>query len=330
MTNASTVKRRRLGRTGLEISDVGFGAWGIGGTQWLGSDDQKSLAALERAYEVGINFYDTALAYGDGHSEKLIGHAFSKRRDSVVIATKVPPKNLLWPARPGVPLQKVFPYDHVVGCMEKSLRNLNCETVDLQQFHVWNPEWLEEDGWRKAVEHLKSSGKARFVGISVNDHQPETVIAALRTGLIDTIQVIYNIFDQSPEDELFAVCRELDIGVIARVPFDEGSLTGNITPETKFPQGDWREEYFAGDRKREVWERVQRMQADLGVSDDEPLPRTALRFCLSPPAVSTVIPGMRSARHVAENTAASAAGHLPAKQLEILRRHRWVQNFYPE
>lgn len=309
------------------MSEIGFGAWGIGGAMWQGSDDSASMAALQRAVQLGITFFDTALAYGDGHSAKLITRLRRQAGQAFTVATKIPPRNGLWPARPGIPIQKVFPFHYVCKCTEESLRNLEVQQLDLQQFHVWNPEWLEDPEWRKSVEWLKGKGKARFVGISVNDHQPSSAIAALRSGLIDTVQVIYNIFDQSPEDELFAVCQELDIGVIVRVPFDEGSLTGKITPQTTFPAGDWRNRYFTAARKREVWERVQPLQGGLG--DREPLPQTALRFCLSHPAVSTVIPGMRSPRHVESNAAASAAGPLPAQTLEVLRRHRWVRSYYP-
>jgi aryl-alcohol dehydrogenase-like predicted oxidoreductase len=322
------VKKRRLGCTGLEVSEIGFGAWGIGRLMWRGGDDASSRAALERARELGINFFDTALAYGDGHSEKLIARAFKGREDSVIVATKIPPKNQLWPARPGIPLREVFPLNYVKECSQSSLRNLQRERVDLQQFHVWHPEWLEDPEWRQAVDWLKTHGKASFVGVSVNDHQPSSVISVLRTGLIDCIQVIYNVFDQSPEDELFDVCQKLDIGVIVRVPFDEGSLTGNITPDTRFHREDWRTLYFKGDRKREVWERVEGLRRDLG--DAEPLPQTALRFCLSHPAVSTVIPGMRSSHHVEQNAAVSTPGPLPSDTLAVLRRHRWVRNYYPD
>jgi aryl-alcohol dehydrogenase-like predicted oxidoreductase len=214
----------------------------------------------------------------------------------------------------------------VKKCTDESLRNLQRDAVDLQQFHVWNPEWVDDEDWRESVEWLKRKGKARFVGISVNDHLPASVISAVKTGLIDTVQVIYNIFDQSPTDELFPLCQQLDIGVVARVPFDEGGLTGAITPQTTFPPKDKRSQYFAGERKQAVWERVQALRHDLG--NQEPLPRTALRFCLSHPAVSAVIPGMRKAVHVGENLAASAAGPLPASTLEILARHRWPRNFY--
>jgi aryl-alcohol dehydrogenase-like predicted oxidoreductase len=320
------IKQRRLGRTGFMVSEIGFGAWGIGGSSWGGPDDGASLAALEKAFDSGINFIDTALVYGAGHSEQLIGRVLKARKDTVYVATKIPPKNMLWPARPGIPLRDVFPFRHVKKCADQSLRNLRTDRIDLLQFHVWNADWVEDDDWRESVEWLKRKGKARFVGISVNDHHPESALSALKTGFIDCVQVIYNIFDPSPAAELLPLCRDLDIGVIARVPFDEGSLTETITPETTFVPTDMRSRYFAGNRKQEMWERVQAIRRDLG--DHEPLPRTALRFCLSQPAISTVIPGMRRAAHVEENGSASAAGPLPLEILQILARHSWPRNFY--
>jgi len=326
MVKRVEVKRRRLGRTNLEVSEIGFGAWGIGGQMWRGSDDASSRAALARAFELGINFVDSALAYGDGHSERLIGEVIRRRAETIIVATKVPPKNWRWPARGDIPLREVFPRDYVLKCADASRRNLGRDTLDLEQFHVWSPAWVGESEWRDTVAELKASGRARFVGISVNDHEPASVISALHTGLIDSVQVIYNIFDQSPEDELFPVCQALDIGVIARVPFDEGSLTGHITPQTKFELGDWRNFYFKGQRKQEAWARVERLRRDLGAG--EPLAQTALRFCLSHPAVSSVIPGMRRREHVEENARASAGGPLPAATLELLRQYRWLRNYY--
>ena len=320
------VNQRRLGRTGRMVSEIGFGAWGIGGSSWGGADDVASLAALGKAFDSGINFVDTALIYGDGHSERLIGQILKSRKEDIFVATKIPPKNMLWPARPGIPLRKVFPFRYVKKCTDQSLRNLRRDSLDLQQFHVWNADWVEDDDWRESVEWLKRTGKARFVGISVNDHQPESVIAALRTGRIDCVQVIYNIFDPSPASALFPLCRNLGIGVIARVPFDEGGLTGTITPDTVFAPKDMRSRYFGGSRKQELWERIQAIRRDLG--DRESLSQTALRFCLSNPAVTTVIPGTRNAAHVEKNSSASAAGPLPAESLEILVRHSWPRNFY--
>jgi aryl-alcohol dehydrogenase-like predicted oxidoreductase len=322
---------RILGRTGWSVTETGYGAWGIGGNQWRGHSDEESLSALRRALELGLNFIDTALAYNEGHSERLIARVLRETGARAWVATKIPPKNRLWPARPGIPLDEVFPPAHIRECTETSLRNLGVETIDLQQFHVWNQEWLEHEEWRRSVEDLKTSGKIRYFGLSINDHQPDSALEACRTGLIDTVQVIYNIFDQSPEHQLLPLCRELNIGVLARVPFDEGALTGAITPETTFDPGEFRAAYFAGDRKRQVFERVNALLADLRAAGlDEPLPHTALRFVLSHPAVSTVIPGMRRVRNVEDNLSVPAKGALSQPILDLLRKHAWEKNFYGE
>jgi aryl-alcohol dehydrogenase-like predicted oxidoreductase len=320
------MRTRRLGRTGLTVGEVGFGAWGIGKSMWVGAEDETSLNALKAAREAGVNFFDTALAYGMGHSERLLRRAFGKSEE-VIIASKVPPKNSLWPAPAGASLKEVFPRDYVLGCLDDTLRNLGRDRVDICQFHVWLDEWADRDEWRRTVEEMRTSGKARCVGISINDHQPANALKALETGEVDTVQVIYNLFDQSPEDELLPRCRERDIGVIVRVPFDEGGLTGRVQPDSVFPRGDFRNEYFEGDRRREVWERARAIASEAAVPMER-LPEVALRYCLSPPAVSTVIPGMRSVAHVSANVAASEAGPLPAELLERLRRHRWVRSFY--
>src|ERR1700691_3444210 len=234
------MKYRRLGRTDFEIGEVGYGAWGIGGTQWLGGTDDESLTALRRAIDLGLNFIDTALAYGAGHSERLVGQVVRDAGRRIYVATKVPPKNQLWPARPGIGIEQVFPYDYILRSTERSLKNLGVETIDLLQLHVWNPEWIARDEWRRAFEELKRSGKVRFVGISINDYQPDSALEIIRTGLIDSVQVIYNIFDQSPARNLFPLTLEHNIGVIARVPLDEGGLSGKIDEKTVFPPGDFR------------------------------------------------------------------------------------------
>ena len=259
-----------------------------------------------------------------------MGQIVREAPGKVYVATKVPPKNQLWPARPGIPIGEAFPYDYTVACTEQSLRNLNTGTIDLQQFHVWNPEWIRSDDWRRAIEDLKKSGKVRAFGISINDHQPDTALELIATGMIDTVQVIYNVFDQSPEANLLPACIQHDIGVLARVPLDEGALTGTITEQTTFDKGDFRGFYFRGDRKREVVGHVDALRRDLeGLEGPEgTLPEIALRFCLSNPAVSTVIPGMRRVKNVESNTRLSERGALPAKVMEILRRHAWDKNYY--
>jgi aryl-alcohol dehydrogenase-like predicted oxidoreductase len=317
---------RKLGRTGWDVSEIGYGAWGIGGKQWLGGADDESVRALRRAIDLGLNFIDTALAYGDGHSERLVGQVVSDTPKKIYVATKVPPKNRLWPARPGIPISDVFPYSYIMDCAAESLDNLKLPAIDLLQLHVWNPEWLESDDWRRAFADLKSSGKVAAVGVSINDHAPDSALGIIKTGLIDAVQVIYNVFDQSPERNLFPLCQAQNIGVLARVPLDEGALTGNITPQTKFEEGEFRAFYFRGDRKQQVVEHVDAIRRDLG--NAEPLADTALRFCLSHPAVSTVIPGMRSVRHAESNVGLSAKGPLSSDTLAALRRHAWEKNFY--
>jgi aryl-alcohol dehydrogenase-like predicted oxidoreductase len=321
------VQYRKLGRTGIEISEIGYGAWGIGGSQWGGADDDESIQALHHAIDLGITFVDTALAYGAGRSERLVGQVVRERPETVYVATKVPPKNQVWPAPDGVPVDETFPRAHVRECAERSRENLGLERIDLLQFHVWSDEWVGQGDWQDAVEELRSDGTIRFFGVSINDHQPANALRLIESGAVDSVQVIYNVFDQSPEDELLPACREHGVGVIARVPLDEGGLTGAIEPDTEFGDGDFRAYYFHGDRRREVHERTRAIVSDLGI-DDGALAETALRFVLSEPTVSTVIPGMRSVRNVERNVAVSDGRGLPADQREKLRSHRWVRDFY--
>ncbi len=322
------MRHRKLGRTGFDVSEIGFGAWGISGAQWIGASEHESLTALRTAIEQGVDFIDTALAYGDGVSERLVGEVVRESGGRVRVATKVPPKNRLWPARPGIGIEEVFPYDYIMACAEESLRNLRLDSIDLLQLHVWNPDWLNDEDWRKAFHDLKASGKVRAVGVSINDHQPDSALGIIETGLIDSVQVIYNIFDQTPEKTLFPACQKHNIGVIARVPFDEGSLTGRINADTVFPEGDFRNGYFKGDRKQQVADHVAAIVHDLKLHDASALPGIAIRFCLSAPAVSAVIPGMRSVSSVNGNVTASGQGPLPTDMLDMLHRHAWNRNFY--
>jgi len=321
------MRYRRLGKTGFQVSEMGYGAWGIGGKLWLGGDDRESFQALRLAIERGVNFIDTALAYGDGHSERLVGQVVRETSHKIYVASKVPPKNLLWPARPGVPISEVFPYEYIMESTERSLKNLGLETIDVQQLHVWSPEWIARDEWKRAFEDLKRSGKAQAVGISINDHQPDSALEIIRTGMIDTVQVIYNIFDQTPEKNLFPLALERDIGVIARSPLDEGALTGRINPHTQFEPTEFRARYFKGDRKKQVEERVAAIEHNLGIQNGV-MPEVALRFCLSHPVVSGVIPGMRTRANVEFNCTIPGKGPLPEKVLALLRKHAWEKNFY--
>ena len=314
------MRLRRFGRTGWQVSEIGYGMWGMGG--WTGSDDDESRRSLDRAIELGCTFFDTAYAYGAGRSEKLLGDALKRHTGRrLYVATKVPPKNLKWPGRADTPVSDVFPRDHIVELTERSLANLGCETIDLQQLHVWSDAWVRDDGWKRAAEELKARGTIKAFGISVNRWEPANVLAALRTGLVDSVQVVYNIFDQSPEDELFPACRELDVAVIARVPFDEGSLTGTLARDSRWPEGDWRNIYFTPANLAATLERVEQLEPLVPEGMD--LPELALRFILEEPTVSTVIPGMRTCAHVERNLAASDGEPLPRRTRDALRAHRW-------
>jgi aryl-alcohol dehydrogenase-like predicted oxidoreductase len=321
------MNQRTLGRTGTTVSEIGYGAWGIGQSMWLGAQDDESLTALNRAVDLGVTMIDTALAYGNGHSEELVGQVVRERDERIVVATKIPPKNMIWPAPSGIDPDEAFPADYVRECTERSLRNLGLETIDVQQFHVWSDDWVGRGSWLEGIEALKSEGKIRAFGVSINDHQPANALKLIESGDVDTVQVIYNVFDQSPEDELLPACEQHGIGVLARVPFDEGSLTGRVGPDTEFPDGDFRNRYFRGDRKQQVAERVQAILDDLAI-EREQLPEVALRYILSHPAVSTVIPGMRTVRNVERNAAVGDGKGLPDDQAAKLKRHRWERDFY--
>jgi len=314
------MRTRTFGRTGWQVSEIGYGMWGIGG--WTGSDDEESLRALDRAIALGCTFFDTAWVYGLGKSERLLAetrrtHAAAQ----MTIATKIPPKNLKWPAKDEYPVADAYPPDHIREYTEKSLKNLGVDTIDLQQFHVWSDAWAGDDAWQRAVDDLKREKLARAIGISVNRREPTNVLRALETGLIDSVQVVYNIFDQAPQDELLPYCAERGIAIIARVPFDEGSLTGTLTASSAWPEGDWRNLYFSGENLPPTLERVDRLRPL--VPEGMTLAELALRFILEHPAVSTTIPGMRRPRHVEENLAASDGVRLPPRLLDALRTHRW-------
>jgi aryl-alcohol dehydrogenase-like predicted oxidoreductase len=319
------MRKRSLGRTGRQVSEIGFGAWGIGAAWWGATDDKESLAALRSAWDAGVDFYDTAYVYGDGHSEQLIAEALAGK--PATIATKIPPKNGDWPAKPGTPAREAFPEDWIRACTERSLKNLRRDTIDLQQLHVWTDAWLRDDGWKNAISRLKSEGKIRAFGVSINDHDPSSALELVASGLVDTVQVIFNIFDQSPAEKLFPACRKNNVGVIARVPFDEGGLTGTLTRDTKFEKGDFRASYFRGENLIKTVERAEKLKGLLN-GEAKTLPELALKFILAHPEVSTVIPGMRQARHVASNVAVSGAEPLSSNTLSRLREHAWRRNFY--
>jgi aryl-alcohol dehydrogenase-like predicted oxidoreductase len=314
------LKYRRLGRTGFEVSDVAQGLWGM--SDWSGSDDPESLGAMQLAVDLGCNFFDTAWAYGAGKSDGLLGETMSRNSGTrLYAASKIPPANDRWPALPEYKYKDVFSADHVFNYADLIRKKLRVETIDLLQFHVWDDSWTDEPEFRSTVEKLKREKWIRYFGLSINRWEPWNGIKALRTGLVDAVQVIYNIFDQSPEDELFPVCQELNIGVIARVPLDEGSLGGKMTLETRFPKEDWRALYFGPENLANTIARVEQLKEV--VPAGMTLPEMAFRFILSNPAVSTTIPGMRKTGHVRENIATSNAGPLDKSLLAELKKHRW-------
>jgi len=314
------MRTRRFGRTGWQVGEVGYGMWGMAG--WTGSDDRESMASLQLAVELGCNFFDTAWGYGEGHSERLLGQLVRNNAGRRLhTATKIPPKNRIWPSRRGFALDDVFPADYIREYAEKSLANLGVDRIDLLQFHVWEDAWADDARWQRAMDDLRREGLITAVGVSINRWEPANAVRTLRTGLVDAVQVIYNIFDQAPEDELFPVCRELDIGVIARVPFDEGSLTGTLTKSTTWPAGDWRNGYFVPDNLRASVDHADALKPL--VPAGQSMTDMAMRFILSNPDVDVVIPGMRKPAHVRANIAASDGGGLDPTLLGELRKHRW-------
>ena len=321
------MKYRVLGNTGINVSEIGYGAWGIGGALWQGSKDDESMLALHSAIDHGVNFVDTALVYGDGHSESLIAKLLKSRKEHISVATKIPPKNGRWPARAGTKLRDAFPHDYIIKCTEQSLKNLQLESIDIQQFHVWSDEWVGDSEWSDAIGKLKLEGKVRHFGVSINDHEPENALKLAASGKVDTFQVIYNIFDQSPEEKLFPYCQAHKIGIIVRVPLDEGALTGSVTPASTFPEGDFRERYFRDERKQQVSDRISKLRPYLG-TEASSLAELALRFVITNPAVSTVIPGMRTTMNVEANCKISDGRMLSKNLMQELKKHRWDRNFY--
>ncbi|HYX27004.1 MAG TPA: aldo/keto reductase [Pyrinomonadaceae bacterium] len=314
------MRYRRFGRRGWKVSEIGYGMWGMGG--WTGSDDKESSASLQRAVDLGCNFFDTAWAYGEGRSEALLGELVRANADKkLYTATKIPPKNSKWPSRREFTLDETFPPDYIEQRVHESLEHAGLSSFDLIQFHVWEDNWLEDDRWAKKIDELRSQKLFAAVGISLNRWEPWNGVQTVRSGLVDSVQVIYNIFDQNPEDELFPACREHDVAVIARVPFDEGTLTGNLTKDSKWPEGDWRNIYFNPENLVPSVDRAEKLKALL--SGRMSLPEMALRFILSNADVSTIIPGMRKPAHVDANIAASDAGRLSDELLLELREHRW-------
>jgi len=320
------MKFRTFGRTGWQVSEIGYGMWGMGG--WTGSDDTQSLESLQRAVDLGCNFFDTAYVYGNGRSEHLLGELVRNNPDTqIYTATKVPPKNMQYPTLPEYTLEECYPPNHIEEFLHKSLENAGLDSFDLLQLHTWNDDWADEDGWSNMLDSLKHQGLIRATGISINRWEPWNAVRAVRSGKIDSVQVIYNIFDQNPEDDLFPACEEMNVAVIARVPFDEGTLTGTITKETTFPADDWRAGYFAPENLIPSVDRADALKPL--IPEGSSMPDMALRFILGNPAVSTIIPGMRKLANVENNIAASDHGPLAPALQEELRSHRWVRKPAP-
>jgi len=320
------LRYRRFGRAGWNVSEVGYGMWGMAG--WTGSDDAESLAALQRAVDLGCNFFDTAWAYGSGHSEKLLGQILrANTGKKLCAATKIPPKNRQWPSRREFKLDDCYPPDYIEEYVHKSLANLGVPQIDLIQFHTWEDAWTDDERWIRKIDDLRRETLISAVGISSNRWEPWNGVRAVRSGHVDAVQVIYNIFDQNPEDELFPACREKDVAVIARVPFDEGSLTGTLTLDSRWPEGDWRNTYFVPENLKASVARADALKPLVPTGGT--LPEMALRFILANRDVSTIIPGMRKAQHVEANLAASDAGSLPEPLFAELREHRWERKPTP-
>lgn len=311
---------RKFGRLGWSVSEIGYGMWGMAG--WTGSDDAESAESLQRSVDLGCTFFDTAYAYGAGRSEALLGQLVRNNPDKkLYTATKIPPKNLRWPSRREFSLDDCYPPDHVEEYARKSLANAGLESFDLIQLHTWEDAWLDDDRFTASMEKLRADGVTTGIGLSLNRWEPWNGVKAVKSGLVDAVQVIYNIFDQNPEDELFPACREHDVAVIARVPFDEGTLTGTLTLESSWPEGDWRNTYFVAENLRTSVEHAEALRPL--VPEGATMADMALRFILNEPAVSTTIPGMRKVGHAERNIAASDAGPLPDDRHAALRAHRW-------
>jgi aryl-alcohol dehydrogenase-like predicted oxidoreductase len=315
-----------FGKSDLKVSEIGHGLWGV--ADWIGSQDKHSLEAMQLSLDLGCNFYDTAAAYGDGYSEKLLGKLIKNNPgQEIIVATKIPPKNDKWPADPKDRLGDVFPKQHIIEYTKRSLDYLGIERIDIQQLHVWDDGWADSPVWREAAQQLKDEGLIRLFGLSLNRWEPWNGLKAIHTGAADSIQVIYNIFDQAPEDELFPLCQEMGVGVIARVPLDEGGLSGKLTKDTKFPPEDWRARYFGSENLRETVDRAEALKNLL--PEGMTLPELAMRFSISHPAVSTSIPGMRKPENVRQNIAVSDGKPLTPELIETLRAHRWDRKVAP-
>lgn len=317
---------RKLGRTDIDVSEIGFGAWAIGGS-WGAQDENDSIAALNRALDLGVNFIDTAAGYGDGKSERIIGQVLKNRSEKVWVATKTPPLPGHWPPSPYDVAEERYPEKYLRENVEERLRNLGTDCLDILQLHTWTRAWNKNPAPLDVLKKLQAEGKIRYIGISTPEHDQNSLIDLMRQGYLDVVQVIYNIFEQEPAAELLPAALEHNVGVLVRVVFDEGILTGKYTAETQFPEDDFRRNYFAGDRIERAVKRVQKIEADIA-NIALTMPQVALKFALAHPAVSTIIAGIRNVQQAEANVAASDGVALTPELLSKLREHAWLRGFW--
>ncbi|MEI7809828.1 MAG: aldo/keto reductase [Verrucomicrobiota bacterium] len=317
------MKHRTFGRLGWQVSEIGFGAWAIGGAGWGKQGDDESIRALHRALDLGCNFIDTAQGYGDGHSEQIIGRVLKERRgERIYVATKIPPQSGAWPPTPYDQIEVRYPEAYIRERVEASLRSLQTDCLDLLQLHTWTRAWNRNPTALEVLRQLQKEGKLRGIGISTPEQDQNSLVDVMRRGWLDAAQVIYNIFEQEPAAEFLPVAREHNVGVIVRVAFDEGALTGKFTEQTKFAEGEFRQNYFAGDRLPRTVKRVEKIRSAIGSAESD-LATAALKFALKPKAVSTVIPGIRNVRQAELNCGISDLPPL-TDALELkLREHAW-------
>jgi len=323
---ARTMKQRRFGRLGWQVGDVGCGMWGA--VAWSGGDQTEVGAALQQAVDLGCNFFDTAYAYGAGASEALLGDLVrANPTRKLYTATKIAPKSRRWPSRREDTVEESYPPDYIEAAVRRSLKHAGLPRFDLIQFHTWEDAWLSDLRWFDRLVQLRKEGLFEGIGISINRWEPWNGVEAVRSGFIDAVQVIYNVFDQNPIDQLFPMCEAHDVAVIARVPFDEGALTGSLTRETRFPSDDWRSGYFGPENLNASVARAEALRPLIPAGSD--LANLAMRFVLANSTVATTIPGMRSRSHVQKNIACSDAPPLNEFLLRQLAEHRWDRNPSP-
>ncbi len=320
------MKKRKFGAQGPEISEIGFGAWAIGGS-WGEQSEKDSLEGLEAALDRGVNFIDTAAGYGNGKSERIIGKFLKSRSERIYVCTKTPPAPGKWPPSPYCRMEERYSEKYLRENVEERLLNLQMESLDVLLLHTWTRAWNDNPVPLKILRKMKSEGLIKQVGISTPEHDQNCVIQLMRDGMVDVLQVIYNIFEQEPAAQLFPVARETGTGIIVRVAFDEGVLTGKYTGEETFGPDDFRSNYFAGDRLERGVRRTEKIKKEFKESGYS-MPELALKFALSHGAVSTVIPGIRNRQQAIQNTAVSELPELTEKMMLQLREHSWNRGFW--